>query len=149
KDGTADGAVETPPALRTEREDHVIAGPHVDDAGAHCFNDAGGLVAEHHRQRQRPVAVDDVPVAVADAGGHHAHPGFAELRAWLLDIDDLKRSVGFVEHGGFHAVVSFRGFGRNVTSQCILLTERPSVLYRLRTGTTIAKNRRPRVGGPP
>ena len=90
------------PALRPEREDHVIAGLDGDHAGADLLHDAGRLVTEHHRQRHGPVAVDDVPVAVAHTGRLHLHAGLADLGPLLLDLDDLQRSVGLVEDGGFH-----------------------------------------------
>jgi hypothetical protein len=57
EDGPADGAVEAVTALRPEREDHMVAGFHCGDAGTDVLDDAGRLVAEHHRQRKRPVPV--------------------------------------------------------------------------------------------
>src|SRR5439155_1569834 len=72
------------------------------DAGADLLDDAGGLVPEHHRQGQGPVAVDDVPVAVADTGRHHAYPGFARLGALLLDVHHLERGVRLVQDRSFH-----------------------------------------------
>src|SRR5262245_26462469 len=69
EDGTPDRAVEAVAALGAEREDDVIARLDAGDACAHFLDDARRLVAEHHRQRQRPIAVHDVPVAVADARG--------------------------------------------------------------------------------
>src|SRR5439155_16180365 len=107
-----DRAVEAAAALRTEREDDVIARLHVGDAAAYFLDDARRLVAEHHRQRQRPVAVHDVPVAVADARRLDGDPGLAGLGPLLLDVDDLERCVGLVEDRGFHVVAPWERFSR-------------------------------------
>ena len=77
------------------------------DAGADLLDDARGLVAQHHRQRQRPVAVHDVPVAVADARGLDPDARLAGLGPLLLDVDDLERRVRLVEDGSFHRRISF------------------------------------------
>src|SRR4029453_11046493 len=104
ENGAPDRTVEAAAALRTEREDDVIARLHAGNAGAHFLDDARRLVAEHHRQRQRPVAVHAVPVAVANAGRLDGHPGLAGPGPLLLDIDDLEWCVGLVEDRGFHEV---------------------------------------------
>src|SRR5215831_3471002 len=54
QDRAADGAVETVPALRPEREDDVIARADVAHPRAHLLDDAGRFVAEHHGQGQGP-----------------------------------------------------------------------------------------------
>src|SRR5262245_15126046 len=95
-------AVRAAPALGAEREDHVLAGLDVGDTGRDLLDDAGGFVATYHRKRQRPVAVDDVPVTVADPRGLDLHPRLAGLWALLLDLHDLHRHVGLVNDGGFH-----------------------------------------------
>src|SRR5256885_16523111 len=70
---------------------HVIAGPQRRDVGADHLHDAGALVAEHDGpiERPAPLAVDDVQVAVADAGGRRAHQDLAARR--LVDLDGLDR----------------------------------------------------------
>src|SRR5262249_45753194 len=73
------------------------------DASAHLLDHPGGLVAEHHGQGKRPVAIHDVPVAVTDPGGHHPNACLTSLGALLIDVDHLKRCICLVEHGGFHA----------------------------------------------
>ena len=98
-----DRAVEAAPAVRPEREDDVVAGLHVGDARADLLDDARRLVAEHHGKRRRPVAVHDVPVAVADARGLHLHAGLAGARALLGQVHDLEGRVRLEEHGSLHA----------------------------------------------
>ena len=100
--GAARRAVAAMAAVRAEREDDVVALLDVGDARPELDDDAGRLVAQHHRQRQRPVAVHDVPVAHAHAGGLHLHAHLAGLRALLLQVEDLQRLVDFGQHGGTH-----------------------------------------------
>src|SRR5207247_5677082 len=85
---------------RAEREDDVVAAAHVRDAGPDLLDDAGGLVPEHHRQGQGPVAVDDVPVAVADARRHHTHAGLTRLGALLLDVHHVEGGIRLVQDCG-------------------------------------------------
>ena len=100
--GAARRAVAAVAAVRPEREDDVVALLDIGDAGSQLGDDAGGLVAQHHRQRQRPVAVHDVIVAHAHAGGLHLHAHLAGLRPLLLQIEDLQRLVDFGQDGGAH-----------------------------------------------
>ena len=95
--------------MRPEREDDVVAGLDVGHARADLLDDARRLVAEHHGQRRRPVAVHDVPVAVADARGLHLHAGLAGARALLGQIHDLERRVRLEEDGSFHELSPLRG----------------------------------------
>jgi hypothetical protein len=48
EDRAAERAVEAAAALRTEREDDVVARLDVSDAGRDLLHDAGRLVAQHH-----------------------------------------------------------------------------------------------------
>ena len=70
-------------------------GPHLDD-------DPGRLVAEHHRQRQRPIAVHDVPIAHAHAGRLDPNANFADARRLLFEIEDLQRRVDLGQNRGAH-----------------------------------------------
>ena len=114
--GAAARAVAAVAAVRAEREDDVVALLDVADARPQLGDDAGGLVAQHHRQRQRPVAVHDVPVAHAHAGGLDLHAHLAGLRALLLQVQDLQRLVDFGQHGGTHGLLPQVLFGNAMNS---------------------------------
>ena len=88
--------------MRAEREDDVVAGLGVRDAGPDLLHDARRFVAQHHRQRRRPVAVHDVPVAMADAGGLDLDADLARLRPLLLEVDHVEALVVLETHRGFH-----------------------------------------------
>ncbi len=60
-------------AGRRPREDHAVADGEAVDVRADRLDDAGALVAEHHRPRPHPLALDDVQVGAADADGVDAH----------------------------------------------------------------------------
>ena len=96
-------------AVRTKRKDDVVTPLDVADAGAELGDDTGRLMAEHHRQGQRPIAVHDVPVAHAHAGGLHLHAHLARLRALLLQVQDFERLVDFGQDGGAHGRSPSRG----------------------------------------
>src|SRR5205823_5864464 len=98
-------AVHALPAVGPEGEDDVVARLDRTDALPHLFDHPGRLVPEHHRQWHRPITVDDVPVAVTDAGRHHLHPRLTGLRPLLLDVDDLERRISLVKHSGFHGPI--------------------------------------------
>src|SRR6185503_8749754 len=125
EDGAAGRAVETPAAVRAEREDDVVAGLDVRHAGADLLDDAGRLVAEHHRQRRSPVAVHDVPVAVTDPGRLDAHAGLAGPGPLLLDVHDLERSVGLVEDRRLHGVLPSLGSDRLNRADTLLVLPGP------------------------
>src|SRR3984893_14394043 len=99
--GRAVAAVAT---MRPEREDHMIARLDRGHARPLLHHDAGGLVSEHHRQRQRPVAAHDVPVAHAYARGLNLHPHLVRLRRFLLKIENLQWLVNFGPNPGSHVV---------------------------------------------
>ena len=92
------GRASVPP----EGEDHVIARLHRGDTRAAFEDFAGRLVTRHDRQRRRPVAVHDMPVALADARGLHFHAHFERLGRVEFAFQDLQRLVGLEENGGFH-----------------------------------------------
>ncbi len=88
-----------------EREHHVVAGLQRRHALAHLLDDAGALVAEHDRRRQRDGAVLDGQVGVADARRDDLHLALAGARRGDLDVvvdvdvfaDALQHSRG--DHG--------------------------------------------------
>ena len=60
---------------------HPLADGQVADARADPLDDPGGLVAEQHRHRPHPVAVDHRQVGVADARRLDADQNFVAARA--------------------------------------------------------------------
>ncbi len=86
------------------------------DLRADRLDDAGRLVAEDRRRRERVVAVDEVQVAVADAAGDGAHEHLAPDGLLDLDVLDRQGLVGTVEDGGFHGeLLSSEGTLRHTT----------------------------------
>ena len=65
------------PASGEERHHDTVARHGIGHPVADFFDDAGGLVAEQHRQRAGPIAVHDAEVGGADARGLDAHQQFA------------------------------------------------------------------------
>ena len=82
----------------------MIADPQRGDIGAHRLDDAGAFVAEHERpiEREAAAAVDDVQVAVADAGGDGAHQHLAAPRLVDVHLLDGQRFMHLAEDGGGH-----------------------------------------------
>ena len=72
--GTALGAGVAVSARGHEHHDDVVADGEIVDAFAQRLDDARGLVAECHRKRPGPVAVDDAEVRMAQARGLDGHP---------------------------------------------------------------------------
>ena len=81
----------------------MVAGAHGRHVLANRLDDAGALVAEHDRPVGREAAdtVDDMQIAVADAGRDGADQHLAPR--WRVDIDrfDRQRRVRLAENGGF------------------------------------------------
>ena len=102
------------PAARHERRDDVVADLQVGDARAELLDDARALVAEHHRQRPRPVAVDHREVGMAEADRAHLQQHLARARRVELDVGDLERlrfGVGRrCAHAGEDGGACFHGF---------------------------------------
>ena len=67
------------------------------------LDDPGRLVAEDGGRGERVEAVDEVEVAVADAGGDGAHQHLAPDGLVDVDVLDGERLMRPVEHGGLHA----------------------------------------------
>jgi hypothetical protein len=82
--------------------DHVIARRELRDLGADRLDDAGCLVPEDGRRRERVEAVDEVQVAVANARGHRPHADFPAARRVDVDGLDGERLVGSVKDGSVH-----------------------------------------------
>ena len=70
-----------------EHQRHGVAALQVGDAGADFLDDAGGLVAQRHGHRPRPVAIDDGQVGMAQAG--RGNPDQHFVRAGAGEIDGL------------------------------------------------------------
>jgi hypothetical protein len=81
----------------------VIARPNALDAGSDAVDDAGALIAEHHRHARvgiRPVPT--IEAAVTDAAGSHAHPYFSRARLVELNILYCDRSTRCAQHRSLH-----------------------------------------------
>jgi hypothetical protein len=79
-------------AARDEGGHDMVAHREVRHAGADLFDHPRALMAEHHRQRPRPVAVDDGQIGMAKTGGAHAQQHLAGSGRCKVDLDDLQRS---------------------------------------------------------
>ena len=92
------------PTEAGQARDHVIAGPQRGDVGADRFDDARALVAQHVRsiERKSSEAVDDVEVAVTDAGGGGADQDLAAPRLVDLHGFDRERLVHLAEDCRLH-----------------------------------------------
>ena len=103
---TALGAGAAMATGRDEHADHVIAAGEIGDARPDLLDDAGRLVAERHRQRARPVAVDHRQVGMAQARGLDPHQHLAGTRQIELELLDHQRLRGCVRprraHGAQH-----------------------------------------------
>ena len=82
------GAEVAAPALRLQREDHLVAGGDGDPPRADLLDDAGRLVPEDHRQRRRQLPVDEVQVGVADAAVADPYADLAGSRRLDLHVVD-------------------------------------------------------------
>ena len=83
-------------------EDHAIAGGQAVHVGADGLDDAGALVAEHHRPRPHPLALDDVEVGAADADGVDAHERIARPGPLEVDRADDERGARRLEERRAH-----------------------------------------------
>jgi len=77
----------------------VIAGSKAGDSVADGLDDAGGLVAEHHRGWARTIPVDDGEIGVAEAGCPDPDQPFAVAGRGKLDFRDLERLRSSVRGG--------------------------------------------------
>jgi hypothetical protein len=90
-------------AARHERGDDVVADLQVGNARTQLLDDAGALVAEHHRQRPRPVAVDHREIRMAEADRAHLQQHFAGAGRVELDLGDHERERFGIGRRGAHA----------------------------------------------
>ena len=88
------------PQAGTKGQYHLLAGADGGDAGADGLDGAGSLVAQHHGQGDGGVAVHEVAVAAADAGGPDFHQNFPFLGVVQLHVFNHQRGFGFVKYGG-------------------------------------------------
>ena len=90
-------AVEATAAIGAEVQGGVIAGLHARDAIADGFHNTGAFMAADDWQGKVGQAFHHVPVAVADAAGHHLDQHFAGL--WWLQVYgfNLEGRIGFGE----------------------------------------------------
>jgi len=80
----------------------MIARAHRGDVGADRFDDAGAFMAQHERaiQGEAAIAVHDMQIAVADAGGNGAHQHLAGARRVDVDGLDGERFVDLAKYRG-------------------------------------------------
>ena len=75
------------------------------DPGPDLLDDAGSLMPEYGRESPRPLALHDMVVAVADAGGAEADAHLALAGIDEPELLELERTRAAVPHG--------RGDGRH------------------------------------
>ena len=64
------------------------------------LDDAGALVAEHHRRRPLPLALDLMQVGAADADRRHPHDDVVRAGLCQVELDDLERLADCPEEPG-------------------------------------------------
>ena len=85
-------------ARRNESQYDVIADANSADCGANFFNDAGSLVAEHHRPHgHAALAAHDVIICAAQTDGGNAHQDLGRRRRIERDALDRQRRAGVAE----------------------------------------------------
>ena len=90
--GPAGQAPSTGAARHQPRQRDGLTDPQRPHARPDRVHDPGALVAHHDRRRSRPLAVPDVQVGVADAGGQDPHPDLAGPRLGRLERLDGDRA---------------------------------------------------------
>src|SRR3546814_1708555 len=83
-------------AFRRVERDHMFARLHTGDARPHFAHDACAFMTEDAGEDAFAVkAIQRVGVGVADAGRHDLDQHLARLRAFKIDLDNLKRFLRF------------------------------------------------------
>ena len=85
-----------------EGEDDLVAFGGQGDAGAGLDDGAGALVSEDDGDGDGGVAVHEVAVAAADAGGTDLHQDLAGLRLIEVNLADIERLTNFPQNGSFN-----------------------------------------------
>jgi len=80
----------------------MVARLHRGDARTAFQDLARRLVTRHDRHRRGPIAIHNVPVALADARRLHLDAHFERFGRVELALDDLQRLVRLEQDGGFH-----------------------------------------------
>ena len=89
----------------------MVARLHVADLIADGLDDAGRLVPEHAGGGVDVLALGEVEVAVAHAGGGGAHQHLVRARFVDGDVLDFELAGDGAEYGGFHGSVPLLRFG--------------------------------------
>ena len=92
--------------------DDMVARRDVPHVRAHRFDDARGLVSQHHRPLHRNVGVDDVEIAAAHAAGCRPQQNLVLHRVVDVDLFDGQRLVGLVVDRGFHGTLLYESVER-------------------------------------
>ena len=96
-------------AGRRPREDHAVAHREVAHVRPHGLDHARALVAEHHRPRSHPLALDHVQVGAADADRVDAHQRVGRSRPLEIDRADDERGARRLEERRAHPHGPVRG----------------------------------------
>jgi hypothetical protein len=97
--------------------DHVVAGLDSRHVLTHRLDDARSLMSEDHRVRDVAPArpVDQVQVAMANAGRHRAHQDLSTARLVYIDGLNWHRLVRLAKHRRFHIRPPIPAIELNVT----------------------------------
>ena len=87
QDGAHESTTSSPTAHRVDRVADVL-------------DDARALVAEHHRRRPLPLALDLVQVGAADADRRHPDDDVVRAGLCQVELDDLERLADCPEEPG-------------------------------------------------
>ena len=85
-----------------EGQDDLVALGGQGHARAGLDDGAGALVSEDDGDGDGGVAVHEVAVAAADAGGTDFHQDLAGLRLIEIDLADIERLTNFPQNGSFY-----------------------------------------------
>jgi hypothetical protein len=80
----------------------VVTRLEIADAFADLLDYAGCFVAEDRWRTVRIETLDEMQIAVADAGRDRAHQDLVILRIIDIDLLDRQRLIGTMKYGGLH-----------------------------------------------